>query len=253
MTRAILYARFSPRPKVKKRNRIEDGETIELQFKSCRRYCEMRQLQVVEEIADTFESARTTPLFERPGGMHLRDLPEGVTHIITSKIDRLFRNMRDGLDMLDHWDAKGITIHFADQGGNSINVSTAMGRHFVRFMLSNAEFEADLTSERTSQMMQHRQKNGERMTHKNLVPYGKMVDPDNPDRIVTNPYELQMIDEVMLLREEGFSYRGICEQMEVNERQLRKGAWHPQKVKEMIKVGLAAASLLREPVFAEHV
>lgn len=243
MERAILYARFSPRPKVKKRNRIEDGETIELQFKNCRRYCEMREIEVVEEVADTFESARTTPLFERPGGKHLRKLPEGVTHIVTSKIDRLFRNMRDGLDMLDHWDAKGITIHFADQGGNSINVSTAMGRHFVRFMLSNAEFEADLTSERTSQMMQHRQDNGERMTHKNNVPYGKMVDPNDGDRIVDNPDEIKMIGEVLCLRKEGFSYREIGYQMEANDRQLRNGKWHPQKVKEMIKVGRSATSL----------
>lgn len=252
MERALLYARFSPRPKVKKRNRVEDGETIELQLKNCRRYCQMRDFEVAEEISDTFESARTTPLFERPGGKHLRELPENVTHIVTSKIDRLFRNMRDGLDMLDHWDAKGITIHFADQGGNSINVSTAMGRHFVRFMLSNAEFEADLTSERTSQMMQHRQKNGERMTHKNLVPYGKMIDPNDANRIVDNPDEIRMISEVLLLRDEGFSYRAICEQMECNDRQLRKGPWHPQKVKDMIKTGLASAALLHETVAAER-
>lgn len=235
---AMIYARFSPRPKTKRNGLAEDGETIELQDESCRRYCEMREFEVSETIADTFESARKTPLFQRPGGKHLRELPPGVKHIVAAKIDRLFRNMRDGLDMLDHWDANGITVHFADQGGNSINVSTAMGRHFVRFMLSNAEFEADLTSERTSQMMQHRQSNGERMTRPELVPYGKMVDPENPNRIVDNPEELEMMEEILELRDEGESLRGICDQMEENDRVLRNGDWHPQKVKGMLEAAM---------------
>lgn len=241
--KGVIYARFSPRKIRKVREgedgaaiiKDEDGQTIECQIQTCRRYCELRGIEVVDVIEDPFESARSTPLFEREGGSRLASLPRGVTEICAAKLDRLFRDSADGIVLMRQWEKLRLNVHFADQGGNSINMGTPIGRMMVRTLLSIAEFEADMIADRTSQMMKHRQSRGERMTRKDSVPYGKMVDPANEANLIDNPEEIQVINEVRRLKsEEGRGLREICRIMAGRGLAVREGEWHPQKVKGML-------------------
>jgi len=227
---ALVYARYSPRPK-QKRLKMEDGETIEHQFSVCKKYCEMRNLTVYGFLSDEGESARKTPLFDRPNGSKLQHPPSEVKHIIAAKLDRFFRDTVNGIQMLKFWSDKGITVHFADQGGCSFNVETATGRLLMRTLLSFGEFEADNSSERTSAVMKHRQANGEVMSKR--LPFGRMLDPNDPQRTVCCDREVNIIREVRKLRDEGLTLRKIVDIM--GHIPLRDAGWSPERVNILIK------------------
>lgn len=224
--KSIIYARFSPRPRTKHTKtgiKAEEGETIDHQIEVCNRYCKMRNLSVVNIIQDEFQSARQVPLFKRKNGSKLRKLPSGVKHIVAARLDRLFRSVRDGLAMLDVWKKQKVHVHLADQGGNSLDLSTATGRLFVTMQLGFSEYEAGISSERTSAMVQHQIRNG-RSTGPNL-PYGKMHDPEDDSRMIDCPEELDLINEVRSVRAGGWTYQQIIEVMTREGKFMRGSKW----------------------------
>lgn len=213
---AIIYTRYSPRPeKDGDAERIaadEDAETIQLQIDTCYRYAAMKSLAVTTVIKDPETSARKTPLFEREGGSHLRFLPSG-THVICSKLDRVFRSTSDGLLTMNHFKAKGIILHFADQSGCTLDLSTGEGEFMFTILLAAASLEPRRTADRTSKAMKHRQSNGQRMTSAKTIPFGQMIDPMNHDRTIDCPYEIVKIQHAYSLQQNGYSLRRIADEI----------------------------------------
>lgn len=230
---AIIYTRYSPRPeKDGDAERIaadEDAETIQLQIDTCYRYAAMKSLVVTTVIKDPETSARKTPLFEREGGSHLRFLPSG-THVICSKLDRVFRSTADGLLTMNHFKAKGIILHFADQSGCTLDLSTGEGEFMFTILLAAASLEPRRTADRTSKAMKHRQSNGQRMTSAKTIPFGQQIDPSNPDRTIEFPYEILKIQQAYSLQKQGVSLRRIAE--EIGE--VRGKILSPSSVRQLI-------------------
>lgn len=233
---ATIYTRFSPRPtKDGDAERIaaqEDDESIQVQLAECQRYCDHKQLQVVRILKDPETSARTTPLFERPEGQLLRDVPKGH-HIVCLDIDRMFRETADGLITSRYFTKQGVHLHFANQGGNSIDASTADGELFLTIRLGFASYEPRKIAERTSRGMKHRQHGNQRMTRPGYEPYGKMVDPQNPDQLIDNPEEAALVAVVKTMHAQGESLGAICRAMQGVP--LRGKGWHPEKVSRMVQ------------------
>lgn len=216
MNNAIIYTRFSPRPeKDGDAERIaanEDAESIRLQLDACMRYAAMKSLVVSETIKDPETSARKTPLFEREGGSRLKFLPSG-THVICSKLDRVFRSTADGLTTMAYFKDRGIIMHFADQGGCTLDLSTGEGEFMFTILLAAASLEPRRTADRTSKAMKHRQENGQRMTSAKTIPFGQMMDPDNDTRTIPCPDELSAIDQAQALHANGVSLREIAKEL----------------------------------------
>lgn len=237
MTQVVVYSRYSPRPNHSDREReefaaAEDAQTLVLQAEVCARYCEMKRLVVTETIKDVETSARKTKLFERTGGARLRDLPSG-SHVVASTLDRMFRDVVDGLHTMEFFEKLGIRLHFADQGGNSLDVSTADGKFLVTVLLGVAAREPHRTAERTAAAYAHRSKNGQRMSAPDKIPFGKCVSPNDADRLVDSPAELEIIEEVRKLRAAGSGLRAICRAME--GRELRGTKWHPETIRRLLR------------------
>ncbi len=230
---AIIYTRYSPRPaKEGDAERIaanEDAESIRLQVEICHRYAAMKELIVTETIKDPETSARQTPLFEREGGSRLKSLPSG-THVICSKLDRVFRSTADGLLTMNHFKKQGIVLHFADQSGCTLDLSTGEGEFMFTVMLAAAALEPRRTADRTSKAMKHRQLIGQRMTSKRTIPFGQMVDPDNDAMTIPCPDELDAISEARQLSSLGLSLREIAKRIGP----IRGKILQPQSVKRLI-------------------
>jgi len=232
---AIIYTRYSPRPtKDGDAERIaadEDAETIQLQIDTCYRYAAMKSLAVTTVIKDPETSARKTPLFEREGGSRLQFLPRG-THIICSKLDRVFRSTADGLLTMNHFKKQGIILHFADQSGCTLDLSTGEGEFMFTILLAAASLEPRRTADRTSKGMKHRQANGQRMTSAKTIPFGQMIDPDDPDRTIPCQDELDAVTRAKWLRSNfGTSLRGIAIQLGP----IRGKILSPQSVKCLLE------------------
>jgi putative DNA-invertase from lambdoid prophage Rac len=233
---AIVYTRYSPRPaKDGDAERIaanEDAETIRLQVDVCQRYAMMKQLVVSEILKDPETSARKTPLFEREQGWRLKHLPRG-THVICSKLDRVFRSTADGLLTMNHFKSQGITLHFADQSGCTLDLSTGEGEFMFTILLAAAALEPRRTADRTSKAMKHRQDNGQRMTSAKTIPFGQMVDPEDGSKTIPCQPELDAIERAEFLRTAGLSLRDIAKRLGP----IRGKILSPQSVKALIAKG----------------
>lgn len=230
---ATIYTRFSPRPaKDGDAERIaanEDAESIRLQMEVCQRYAVMKSLIITDIIKDPETSARKTPVFQREGGSRLQFLPKG-THVICSALDRMFRSTADGLTTMHHFKKQGITLHFADQSGCTIDLSTGDGEFLCTVLLAAASLEPRRTADRTSKAMKHRQATGQRMTADTHIPFGQMLDPNDSSRTIPCPDELYAAVWAKELQDSGRSLRDIANSIGP----IRGKILSPQSVKILI-------------------
>lgn len=233
MSNALIYTRYSPRPTkegdAERMAANEDAESIRLQMDVCHRYAVMKGLLIIETIKDPETSARQTPVFEREGGSRLRFLPGG-THVICAKLDRMFRSTADGLLTMNHFKRNGIVLHFADQSGCTLDLSTGEGEFMFTVLLAAASLEPRRTADRTSKAMKHRQSNGQRMTSAKTIPFGQMVDPNDSSRTIPCPAEIDAIRLAYQLKQNGHSLREIAN----NIGPIRGKILSPQSVKLLI-------------------
>ena len=211
-----VYLRFSPR-----RNE-EECESIEVQAERCESYARHQfgpDVELVPYSAPAVSGG--TPLAERPeGGRLVSDLRRGDI-LVVQRLDRLFRDAADGIAWVRQWTKRGISLHLADQGGCSIDCSSAVGRFMIGQLLLQAEFEKDLTGEKTSHAMKRHQRAGRAMSAQ--APFGfSRVGKD----LVEDENEQQVIEMVQRLHQEGQSNRQITRTLEASDFQARSGRWH---------------------------
>lgn len=223
-TSAVIYARFSPRPSP------EESRSLEVQEAVCRSYCALRSLDVTHVVLDAEQSAHKTRLNERPGGKRLIELIEGgVTNIVVQRMDRIFRSI-NGRDWMDQWAANGVNLHLADQGGCSINCSTATGKFISTMLIAVGEIEAGLTGERTSTSMKMRQSNGQIM---GTIPYGyKSAGDKNFVECTDEQFILRIMRQ---MNSEGHTSREISRWLNKNGMLTRKKReWHHHTITKIL-------------------
>lgn len=77
----------------------------------------------------------------------LTQLQEGDTLTVT-KLDRLARNTKEGIDIIEGLFAKGVKVHVLNVG---LLENTTMGRFFLQTLLAVAEMERNIIIERTQE------------------------------------------------------------------------------------------------------
>src|SRR5699024_62245 len=77
----------------------------------------------------------------------LEQLKEGDTLTVT-KLDRLARNTREGIEIIENLFEKGVKVHVLNVG---LLENTTMGRFFLQTMLAVAEMERNIIIERTQE------------------------------------------------------------------------------------------------------
>lgn len=237
---ALAYARLSAKP-----DSSEDltAESIDYQLDKARAYAPFAGLTIVEQVSDPDTSGRLVPLREREGGSKLLALVgrNKIKHVITYRLDRLFRSIEDGLPMMKRWQREGVTIHLIAEGGCALNTSTAWGRMMVGQRLLMAEFEADVTAERTKHAMTHHQAAGRRMSK--IAPYGWRVDPDsklNADSglasgLVMDLEEQAIIQRIKMLATIGSGWRAICRVLNDEGLTHRGSTWQHCQIKRILR------------------
>ena len=153
---AVAYVRVSSR------RQAEEGVSIEAQISAVKQYAILRNLELSDEdiFIDDGVSA-STHLFSRPQGqkMHRVIYEQGVKHIISAKMDRLFREVQDMLSTIDEMDRIGVSMHVIEYNGTMIDTSSATGRFFITVIGCMSELERGLISERTKTAMAHMKAN----------------------------------------------------------------------------------------------
>ena len=223
--KAIAYTRVSTQ------EQALQGVSLEAQEARLRAYCTLAGLELVEIVREEGVSGGK-PLANRPGGARLLEALEAgeASHVVSLKLDRLFRDAVDAMGMSKSWDAAGVSLHLVDMGGQAINTGSAIGRFFLTMMAGFAELERNLISERTSAALQHKIANGE---HVGAPALGfKMVDGE----LQENSSEKATVARIRELRAEGRTLRDIADTLTAEGWKTKRGGdWHSSTVSYVLK------------------
>ena len=93
-TKAVIYARFSPR------KNADDCESCDTQIDYCTKYCEFHKMDVVQTFQD--EALSGAEAENRPGLQSAMEY--AIKHkasLVIYSLDRLSRSLRDAIDLSD--------------------------------------------------------------------------------------------------------------------------------------------------------
>jgi DNA invertase Pin-like site-specific DNA recombinase len=243
---AIIYTRFSPR-----RNAAE-CESLDTQFEICTAYCKIHDMAVLGSYEDEAISGKNA--IDRAG------LQNAVDHAVRVKgvlvfysLSRLARSVRDALAIADRLKEGKADLCSVKE---SFDTSTPMGKCIYTIMSAFNELERNKISEYTKDAMLRHQSTGRRMSA--ILPYGWRDDPDDPARMLPDEHELEVIDVIMDLREDGhdintgedasgLSYRDICLELlregyeprpitrEIDGKKVETaGKWHANTIRRIV-------------------
>lgn len=234
-TRAIIYARFSPR------RDEENCTSIEQQKAICEEWCAKNDIKVIGFHHDEALSGADE---DRPGLWNaVAELPFGGI-LLVSKLDRLARDPGLAWVIERKVEAKGRgscrVVSVAGEGTENNSPEQVMFRRVIQTL---AEYERKVTAARTKAAMLRHQMNSRRMSAK--PPYGWDVDPNDPKRLVRNADEQTTISLIAAWHADNFSFRKICGLLSENKRFARTGKrFHPMAIKRIVTRLTAEAGMI---------
>jgi len=225
---AAIYIRVSTE------EQATGGVSLSDQEARTRAYCALHQLKVLDMFRDEGVSAGK-PLAERPAGTQLiAAVARGdAQHVVAMKLDRLFRDAVDCLQMSREWDSRGVAMHLIDLGGQTVNTTSAMGRFMLTVVAGAAEMERNLIRERTRSALRYKQERGDRL---GTTPLG-YVTPAPGQPMEREDRELATVKLILALRRRDpkrWSFREIAARLKrEGHRTKRGGAWAAATVKRV--------------------
>ena len=216
-------------------------DSFERQKEKAKQYCALRGLNfdAASHYDDEDVSARKNTLSRRPAGSEMLSSLRAGDLVVAMRLDRLFRNLIDGLQTLEAWREMGVSLHLIDQDGSSFDTSTAMGWAFVVDVLKYAELEARLTGERVTKQKEFaRQRN---LFLGGGVPFGaRLVEREEEGRMLQvlepDEEEQQVVAMAAEMRERGLSLRDISARLfELGHGSRSGGRFAPTQVSRLLR------------------
>lgn len=157
--KAVIYARVSTF------EQAESGLGIAAQVERCRSFADYRGHEVVAVFDENGVSGTQGPADRPAMGQALALLAAGEADVLVcSKLDRLGRDVRDLLELVELADRQGWGLAVLDLGGGGeLDTTTANGRMVFGFMCVLAQWERETTAERTAAALQAKKAQGFRL------------------------------------------------------------------------------------------
>jgi DNA invertase Pin-like site-specific DNA recombinase len=211
--KAVIYCRVST---------SDQDNSIQLQREKCVTFCELKGYDIADIIIDENISG-STKFFERPEGQKVKEILSSgeANHLVTWKLDRLFRNTIDGLQTIETLNTEGHTISIIDFNGMTLDTSSSTGKLFITMVLGFAELERDVIKDRITSVLRNKKEKGE--VYSKHAPYGfkksgkklKVVDKEM-DKV--REFFSIMEDESIPKREK--SYRKLAMKLQIDHSKL---------------------------------
>ena len=220
--KAVLYARFSPRPNA------AECESCEVQLAELRAYCQREGLEVRAQFRDRALSGADD---RRPGLARAIDAVKRGDVLLVRSWDRLFKDARLGLMAEFDIQRRGAEVRSITEDGTGLPTEL---RDFMRgIFLLVAEYQRKLSKARTSMKMRQHQANGRRMSDR--CPFGWTRDPKNSALLVEVAEEQQVIRQIIERRRAGDGFRQIGRHLDNTGVTCRGGLWHHTTVKAILR------------------
>ena len=220
-----------------------EGVSLDQQEARCRAYAELYGLNVVAVVTGGGESAkpvrrgrakrgdwRAAVASKRPGLGRVLDLLDTgeADGVVIAKLDRLTRSLADLDELLSRYFNEGASLHCIAE---RVDTSSAAGRLCLNMLMSVAQWEREVISERTKAALQHKRSCGERT---GSVPFGYTLAEDGV-MLVEDSMEQRVITEARRLRAAGLSLRKVAAELASHGFVPRKGGqWYAAQVQRMV-------------------
>jgi len=195
------------------------GLSLDMQREKIGQYCDLHGLGSPVFFADEGISGKA--IADRPGlgALLTTALRSGHgTHVVIYKIDRMARNTRELLGLVEQFQKNKIGFHSVTE---RVDTKSATGRFFVTIIAAIAEWERNVISERTRDVLQTKIANGGRVGRPRFgwrVEYGPEIDHKGKKvpHYVADEGQQAHIERIMKLTDEGLSRRSIADQLGLN-------------------------------------
>jgi len=222
-TKAVLYARFSPRPNA------AECESCEAQLQDLKQYAWKRGYEIVGEYQDKALSGGDD-WKDRPGMFDAASASKRGTLFVVRAFDRLFRDTEKALVFKSMLAAKGVKIRSITE--ESACDDSPVGNLVATIFLAVAEYQRAVIRARTKSKMLDHQANGRRMSK--LCPYGTKPNPQSPGRLVADLDEVATIETIRKWHAEGMTLRGIARRLMENGIRGRGEKWSHVTVRRIL-------------------
>jgi len=226
MRRAYGYLRVSTP------GQADAGVSLDVQRARISAWCDAHGYELVDVFCDPGLSGRRAD--NRPGLQDAlrtveraaREKDTAGVALVTYSISRLARSVRDMLAISDQLQRVGADLVSLSE---SIDTSSASGLMVFRLLSVLAQFESDLTAERTAAALAHKRARGEATGGD--APYGFTI---ADGMLIEDEQEQEVIRLVGQLRESGLSYRAIGRELQRRGFTPRTGdAWHANTIRRL--------------------
>ncbi len=170
-----------------------DFNTLDAQRESCEAYILSQRPEGWLALADRYDDGGFSGgNMDRPAmGRLMDDIESGqVDCVVVYKVDRLSRSLLDFARLMDVFDQHNVSFVSVTQ---QFNTASSMGRLVLNVLLSFAQFEREIISERTSDKMCAARRKGKWLGGPPILGYD--VDRER-HRLVVNPEEAEMVREL---------------------------------------------------------
>ena len=221
-TAAIAYIRVSTE------QQATEGVSMAAQLERIRAYCTAQGLELVAVYEDAGLSGRRAD--NRPGlQAALADVCERRAVLVVYSLSRLARSVSDSLSITDRLQRAGADLASLTE---RIDTTTAAGKMLLTMLAAFAQFERDLTAERTTAALAHKKSQGQRV---GTVPYGWDLAADGIT-LEQNTTEQQTIATIQRLRADGMTLQAIADHLNDISTPTKKGTtWTPKTIRDIAK------------------
>jgi site-specific DNA recombinase len=149
--------------------------------------------------------------------------------LVCYSLSRLSRSVSDTLQISERLQAAGADLCSLTE---KLDTSSAGGRMLFTMLSAFAQFERDLTSERTTAALQHKRQQGERVGE---IPFGYAL-ADDGVQLVPVAHQQRAIALIRELRAAGCTLQRICDELERAGILTAKGCkrWTPKTVSRIV-------------------
>jgi site-specific DNA recombinase len=226
MTRAVVYARYSPRPEA------EECDSVEKQIERCRTYCSKQGYTVVKEFSDKNMSGGRAD--NRPGlQAAIRETIKHKATLVVYSRDRLARENADDADIVRRLIRAGADLESVTE---PFDIKDEAGELMGGMLAVWAQYQRRQIQKRTSKAMRKYQAEGRRMTRIDRCPYGWRPDPNDPKRLIEDADEQTiMATNIQLLRREGKGPRAIARGLNDAGLRCRGKEWSHSSIRSILR------------------
>ena len=196
----------------------KDFTSLDAQREAALSYIQSQKHEGWLPLPETYDDGGFTGAnIDRPGLQKLlSDIKnQKINCVVVYKVDRLSRSLTDFAKLLEFFDKNGITFVSVTQ---HFNTNTSMGRLTLNILLSFAQFEREIISERTKDKLSAARKRGQWTG--GYIPIGyRLEEKDKKKKLVIEPEGAKLVKEIFDLYLKGNSTLKITQIF--NERDLR--------------------------------